>query len=91
MYALARFVRRELGELAIRDASAERLRETPLVYLQQGSMAKAADVLSVHNTVLYGMQQVGELLHAPLEERRTTAEGALRAVATLGDKLLPSP
>ncbi len=86
---LARFVHRELGDLAVRDAAAERLRETALVYLEQGSMAKAAEALSVHkNTVLYRVQQVEELLPHPLDERKMMLEVALRAVAVLGARAL---
>ncbi|MEB3029998.1 PucR family transcriptional regulator [[Mycobacterium] nativiensis] len=88
--ALSRLVRRELGGLAERGAATDRLRQTALVYLEQGSMAKAAESLSVHkNTVLYRMQQVEELLPQPLDERRMPLEVALRVVATLGERVLP--
>ena len=88
--ALSRLVRRELGGLAERGAAAARLRDTALVYLEQGSMAKAAESLSVHkNTVLYRMQQVEELLPQPLDERKMPLEVALRVVATLGERVLP--
>ncbi|MGW4122227.1 PucR family transcriptional regulator [Nocardia sp. NPDC004711] len=88
--ALSRFVRRELGGLAARGEATARLRDTALVYLEQGSMAKAAESLSVHkNTVLYRMQQVEELLPQPLDEHKMPLEVALRVVATLGERVLP--
>lgn len=88
--ALSRLVRRELGGLAERGVATARLRDTALVYLEQGSMAKAAEALNVHkNTVLYRMQQVEELLPLPLDEHRMALEVALRVVATLGERVLP--
>ncbi|WP_433590696.1 PucR family transcriptional regulator [Nocardia sp. CA-145437] len=88
--ALSRMVHRELGGLAARGEATARLRDTALVYLEQGSMAKAAESLGVHkNTVLYRMQQVEELLPQPLDEHRMPLEVALRVVATLGERVLP--
>lgn len=87
--ALSRFVHRELGGLAARGATAARLRETALAYLEQGSMAKAAEALNVHkNTVLYRMQQVEELLPRPLDDHKMPLEVALQVVATLGERVL---
>ncbi|MFE3229199.1 helix-turn-helix domain-containing protein [Nocardia sp. NPDC059228] len=85
-------VKRELGGLAERGPAAARLRDTALVYLQQGSMTKATEALTVHkNTVLYRMQQVDELLPRPLDEHRMALEVALRGVATLGERVLAEP
>ncbi|MGW4772553.1 PucR family transcriptional regulator [Nocardia sp. NPDC004278] len=88
--ALSRLVRRELGGLAGRGAAAARLRNTALVYLEQGSMARAAEALGVHkNTVLYRIQQVEQLLPQPLDEHKMPLEVALRVVAALGERVLP--
>ncbi|MFF8805444.1 helix-turn-helix domain-containing protein [Streptomyces omiyaensis] len=88
--ALSRLVRREPGGRAKRGADAARLRETALVRLEQGSMAKAAESLSLHtSTVLPRMRQVEGVLPQPLDERRMACEVALRAVATLGERALP--
>lgn len=89
--AMRALVRRELGALAARDESAERLRRTALAYLEAGSAARAADILAMHkNTILYRIQQIEELLEHPIEERRLEVEVALRVVEMYGAAALPS-
>lgn len=84
-------VRRELGGLAARDATAERLRETALAYLRAGGNARdAAALLGTHkNTVLYRLRSIEELLGRPVLERRLMLEVALTLVEQLGDAVLP--
>jgi DNA-binding PucR family transcriptional regulator len=89
--AMRRLVTHRLGELARRDPTAARLRETARVYLACGGNAReAAERLNMHkNTVHYRLARVEELLGRPITERRLELEIALMLAHTLGDRVLP--
>ncbi len=73
------FVVEELGRLAGPDTVAQRLRETLLAWLSTGSHVSAAAILGVHeNTIRNRIRQAEELLGAPLVNRRTELQVALR-------------
>jgi sugar diacid utilization regulator len=73
------FVTDELGPLADSDAVAQRLRETLLAWLSAGSHVGAAAMLGVHeNTIRNRIRQAEDLLAAPLVNRRTELQVALR-------------
>ncbi|HWH44017.1 MAG TPA: helix-turn-helix domain-containing protein [Thermoleophilaceae bacterium] len=86
------FIARELQGLAARDASAERLRETVRVFLEEGGNARrASERLFTHkNTVLYRLQRAERLLGRPVQEERLRLEIALLLVHTLGERTLPA-
>lgn len=87
-----RFVSRTLGDLAARTATAEQLRETLWVFLQEGgNTRRASERLFMHrNTVLYRLQRIEALLGHPLDKRRLDLEVALLLTATFGDEILPA-
>lgn len=87
-----RFVARTLGELAARTSTAEQLRETLWVFLQEGgNTRRASERLFMHrNTVLYRLQRIEALLGHPLEDRRLDVEVALLLTTTFGDEMLPA-
>jgi DNA-binding PucR family transcriptional regulator len=89
--AMRRFVAHELGDLALREPNAARLRETVRVYLACGANAReAAERLSMHkNTVHYRLARTEELLGHRIAERRLELEVALMLAHTLGDRVLP--
>lgn len=89
--ALAELVATELGELAVRDENAERLRETALAYLRSSASASgAAAKLGVHkNTVLYRLRSIEDGLGRGLTERRLSLEVALELVDRFGPRVLP--
>jgi DNA-binding PucR family transcriptional regulator len=66
------------------------LRETLRVFLESGSSyAAAAETRNLHrNTVQYRLNKAGELLPAPIIERRADLELALRACDLLSAVLL---
>jgi DNA-binding PucR family transcriptional regulator len=89
--AMRRLVARELGELARRDQSTARLRETARVYLGcQANAPEAARRLHVHkNTVHYRVARIEDLLGRPITERRLELEVALALAHSTGDRVLP--
>jgi PucR C-terminal helix-turn-helix domain/GGDEF-like domain len=91
--AMRRLVAHALGDLARRDPSAARLRETARVYLACGANAReAAERLNMHkNTVHYRLARIEEQLGRPVTERRLELEIALMLAHTLGDRVLPQP
>lgn len=80
------FVRRELGGLADRDESTDRLRDTVRIYLKHGCDAAATgEVLQLHpNTVRYRVRQAEKLLGHPVQQRRVQIELALEIISVLG-------
>lgn len=85
----ARFVRAELGALAESGEPSARLRETLLVWLQEGGNARrAAERLHTHkNTVLYRVARAAEILGRRPEEQRMELQLALVAAERLGPAL----
>ncbi|MCK9247856.1 MAG: helix-turn-helix domain-containing protein [Solirubrobacteraceae bacterium] len=85
------FVTRALGDLAARNASTERLRETLRVFLEEGgSTRRTAERLFTHrNTVLYRLQRARTLLGRDLDAHRLEVELALLLEHTFGSRVLP--
>ena len=88
--ACRRFVRSNLGPLAVADDQSRRLLATLQVFFREGSNYRAtARRLGVHhNTVVYRVAQAEELLGHPLAEGRIQLELALELATTLGDAVL---
>jgi hypothetical protein len=86
------FMRRKLGGLAGDDPATERLRESVLVWLREGSNATvAATRLHTHkNTVRYRLQKAEEALGHPLNEDRLGLELALTLAVRFGLRPLRS-
>lgn len=84
------YVRRKLGPLAANDPVTERLRETVLVWLQEGGNARlAAARLTAHkNTIHYRVQRAEELLGHPLSKDRLGLELALTLAERVGLRIL---
>jgi DNA-binding PucR family transcriptional regulator len=84
------FIRRKLGGLAADDPVTERVRETVLVWLQEGGNARRAALrLGAHkNTVHYRVQRAEEVLGHPLSEDRLGLELALTVAERVGLRLL---
>jgi hypothetical protein len=82
----AEFVRRELGGLNSTDDATQRIRETLLVYLQQGCDATTtAERLHLHpNGVRYRVKQAEEKLRHGVNHRRAHLELALEMRRVLG-------
>ena len=80
------FAESELGALGEDGDSAEKLRTTLGVYLEENlSAVRTARRMYVHqNTVVYRVKQAEELLGRPVEERRLELEVALRIADGLG-------
>lgn len=80
-----------LGDLARDDESAERLRETLTVFLQenQSYVATAAKVHLHKNTVKYRVDKAIQLRGRPVEDDRFDVELALAACRWLGSAVLP--
>jgi DNA-binding PucR family transcriptional regulator len=80
------FVRRQLGPLAEVDRTAQRMRETAQVWLQEGGNARrTADRLHTHrNTILYRVHRAEKILGRPLSEDRLGLELALTVVERIG-------
>ena len=85
------FVARALGALGQRTASAERLRDTVRVWLEEGGNARlASERLFTHkNTVIYRVQRAEQLLGEPVRDRALRLQLALLLVDVFGDQLLP--
>ncbi|MGE4428269.1 MAG: PucR family transcriptional regulator [Solirubrobacteraceae bacterium] len=85
------FVSRALGDLAARNASTERLRETLRVFLEEGgNTRRTAERLFTHrNTVLYRLQRARTLLGRDLDVHRLEVELALLLEHTFGPRVLP--
>lgn len=81
--AAQRFVRAELGPLAVDDEQAARLRSTVQVYLDENlSPIRTARRLGVNkNTVVNRMEKVEDLLGHAVLSRRREIEAALRLAA----------
>ena len=88
--ACRRFVRSNLGKLAVADDQSRRLLATLQAFFREGSNYRAtARRLGVHhNTIVYRVEQAEELLGHPLAEGRIQLELALELAATLGDVVL---
>ncbi len=86
------FIRRKLGALAADDPATERVRETVLVWLQEGGNARlAAARLGAHkNTVHYRVQRAEEVLGHPLTVDRLGLELALTVAERVGLRRLES-
>jgi DNA-binding PucR family transcriptional regulator len=83
------FARVELGPLDEDSPSAARHRETVAAYLAEGSYARAARRLGVHEkTVMNRITQVGELLGSPVNDRHAALEAALLIRSLLGSREL---
>jgi DNA-binding PucR family transcriptional regulator len=80
------FVRRQLGPLAEVDRTAQRMRETAQVWLQEGGNARrTADRLHTHrNTILYRVHRAEKILGRSLSEDRLGLELALTVVERIG-------
>jgi hypothetical protein len=87
-----RFVSRTLGELAARTATAEQLRETLWIFLQEGgNTRRASERLFMHrNTVLYRLQRIEALLGHSLDTRRLDLAVALLLTTTFGEEMRPA-
>jgi DNA-binding PucR family transcriptional regulator len=85
---LADFVERKLGALAATTSSAQRLRETLLVWLREGcSASRAAECLRMHkNTVRNRVQRAEALIGRPLEDDRLGLQLALTMVQRVGSR-----
>lgn len=85
------FVARALGALGERNASAERLRDTVRVWLEEGGNARlASERLFTHkNTVIYRVQRAEQLLGEPVRDRALRLQLALLLVEVFGEQLLP--
>ena len=79
-----------LGSLAADDEHHARLRDTLLVFLQNGGSYKAtAEQLILHkNTVQYRVRKAEESLGRPVGDNRQDVELALRASRWLGSSVL---
>ncbi|MGC4934507.1 PucR family transcriptional regulator [Gordonia sp. DT30] len=79
-----------LGPLAADDEPAQRLRETLLVFLDEGGSYQAVGRrLRLHrNTVKYRIDRAAELRGRPLDDDRFNVELALRACEQLGRAVL---
>ena len=88
--ACRRFVRTNLGPLAVADDESRRLVATLRVFFAEGSNYRAtARRLGIHhNTVIYRITQAEKLLGHPLSEGRVQLEVALDLAQTLGDVVL---
>ena len=88
--ACRRFVRSNLGALAVADDQSRRLLATLQAFFREGSNYRAtARRLGVHhNTIVYRVAQSEELLGHPLAEGRIQLELALELAAILGDVVL---
>ena len=88
--ACRRFVRTNLGALAVPDDESRRLLATLRVYFEEGANYRAtARRLGIHhNTVIYRITQAENLLGHPLREGRVELEVALDLAQTLGDVVL---
>ena len=88
--ACRRFVRSNLGPLAVADDQSRRLLATLQAFFREGSNYRAtARRLGVHhNTVVYRVAQAEELLGHPLAEGRIQLELALELATTMGDAVL---
>jgi DNA-binding PucR family transcriptional regulator len=86
------FIRRKLGALGADDPATERVRETVLVWLQEGGNARlAAARLGAHkNTVHYRVQRAEEVLGHPLTVDRLGLELALTVAERVGLRRLES-
>ncbi|MGV0749375.1 PucR family transcriptional regulator [Mycolicibacter minnesotensis] len=86
----AEFVATTLGPLAADDPSAERLRETLRVFLDEAENApRAAARLHAHrNTVLQRVARATELLGHPPSARRLAVELALELAHQIGPRVL---
>jgi DNA-binding PucR family transcriptional regulator len=84
------YVRRKLGGLTASDPVTERVRETVLVWLQEGgNTRRAAERLDTHkNTVHYRVQRAEEVLGHPLTEDRLGLELALTLAERVGLRIL---
>jgi DNA-binding PucR family transcriptional regulator len=91
--AAAEFVQRVLGDLADDSPSAERLRETTRIFLDEGSNApKAAARLFTHrNTVLQRIERATALLGHRPEANRLAVSVALELAHNLGARVLAAP
>lgn len=88
--ATRRLVDQSLGSLADDTESAQRLRETLLVFLQEkGSYLAAADRLQMHkNTVKYRIDKAVDERGRPLDEERLELQLALIACTRLGKSVI---
>ncbi|HEX4248776.1 MAG TPA: helix-turn-helix domain-containing protein [Pseudonocardia sp.] len=86
------WVQKVLGPLATDRSNHRALRDTLRVFLESGrSYAAAAETLNLHrNTVQYRLHKAAELLPAPIADRHSDLELALRACDQLGAVLLNS-
>jgi PucR C-terminal helix-turn-helix domain/GGDEF-like domain len=84
------FVTGQLGGLASKGGTAERLRETVLVFLASGgSPTRVAEQLFVHkNTVTERIKRAEEMLGRRVDESPVELEAALTLAAGLGDVVL---
>jgi hypothetical protein len=74
-----RFVRAELGALADRSETSERLRETLMAWFATGSHVSAGAQLGVHeHTVRNRIRRAEEIVGRPLTARRTEMQVGLR-------------
>jgi hypothetical protein len=87
---LRAWVAKTLGGLAADDELHGRLRDTLLLFLQQGGSYKTtAERLTLHkNTVQYRIRRAEESLGRPVGENRQDVELALRASHWLGSSVL---
>jgi hypothetical protein len=87
---LRAWVAKTLGGLAADDELHGRLRDTLLLFLQQGGSYKTtAERLTLHkNTVQYRIRRAEESLGRPVGENRQDVELALRASQWLGSSVL---
>lgn len=88
-----RFVRSELGELAVATDSASDTRVTLMTFLScGGSHVHAAELLHMHpNTVYKKVKRAEILLGYPITERRVELTNALMLAQSLGKEVLPDP
>lgn len=88
-----RFAEDRLGALINDDPTMERLRETVLVYLENGCrQSRAAEMLHVHpKTVGYRLAQAEKLLSQPLVENVLEIGAALVIAQTLRGSRWPQP
>ncbi|MEV6331207.1 helix-turn-helix domain-containing protein [Streptomyces sp. NPDC051909] len=88
-----RLVAIALGGLAVDTESAERLRETMLVFItEKGSYLAASQRLHLHkNTVKYRIEKAVEERGRPIDEDRLDLELALIACRWLGSSVLLDP
>ncbi|GAA4743349.1 helix-turn-helix domain-containing protein [Nocardioides endophyticus] len=91
--AARRFVGGALGGLAEDTVSAERLRQTALVFLEmKGSHTTTAQRLHLHkNSVKYRLKRAAEKRGRPVDEERLDLELALIACRWLGPAVLSDP